>query len=240
MVMRHLINLSLLLTALSSIGCQNNVRNIPVAPDSELGRDIQQMDTLARSAQNKPVFTETLNKFARKNGEACADLEFHSLKEPGVSINGSTKAYTLVAVSPTCGNVNYHGRVIFRDASHTVVERVDLLIGPKEEAAFKQVAETFIAAAQRGQPDEMLALTSNRSYTTAGKSLKEFYQTEIIPEFKDLNVTWQPAGTAIVDQKRNVGVAFTGNASGKKNYTFRVAIYRENGKVVFASIEKVR
>ena len=238
--MRQWHYLSLGLVAFLYIGSHSGAKDIPVSTDSELGRKMQELDAAGRAFQNKPLFTKALRDFARKNKEACTDIEFESLQEPGIAVDRSTRVYTIGAVSPTCGRSNYHARVIFRDAAHTVVKRVEILIGPKEEAQYKEKAMQFIKAAQDRKVDEMLALTSPLSYSTEGKSMREFYSGEIIPEFKGVEVAWQPGSAAIIDERRNVGVAFTGNVTGRKTFNFRIGMYREKGKIVFVTIEKAK
>ena len=238
--MRQWLNASVVLAAFLSFNFHSAAKDIPVSPDSELGRQMLELDAVGRAFQNKPLFTKSLRDFAKKNGEACTDVDFESLQEPGIVLNRSTRVYTIVAASPTCGRSNYHARVTFRDPAHTVARRVEILIGPKEEAQYKEKAAQFIKAAQGGKVDEMLALTSPLSYSTEGKTIREFYTSEVIPQFQGVDVAWQSGSAAITDERRNVGVAFTGHVTGRKTYNFRVAMYREKGKIVLVNIEKAK
>ncbi|HZV34829.1 MAG TPA: hypothetical protein VFB72_09680 [Verrucomicrobiae bacterium] len=84
----------------------------------------------------------------------------------------------------------------------------------------------------------MIAITSPLSYATQSDSLRTVYAEQVVPKFKGTVVTWDATSTPITDEKKNVGLMFTGSAQGNKAGTFDIAVYREGGKLVIANIRK--
>ncbi len=109
-------------------------------------------------------------------------------------------------------------------------------LNPDDEPAYREVAEHFIQSARAGDVPQMLALTSPQSYATQTDSVHTVYADQVVPAFHDTTVIWNSKATPCQDEQHHWGYMFTGMAHGKKNYTFDVAVYKENGHLVVANI----
>lgn len=228
----------LLLTILPLAGCQSGVTNIPVSPDSELGKQMLEMDAKGRAVQNTPGYSKAIQDFETSHDGKCADVVFDSLQEPGQRISRYVRLYMMEGKSPTCGNKLYCVRLTFDDLANTVVKRTEVLFGQDEESNHRNKAMEFIRYAQAGDVKQMLVITSPLSHATQTDSVRTIYADQVVPQFQDVAVTWNSRGVPIVDEKNNVGLMFTGTAQGKKTFSFDLAIYKENGKFVVANIQK--
>ncbi|MBX3705379.1 MAG: hypothetical protein KF911_02010 [Pseudomonadales bacterium] len=125
--MRYFISTALFSATLALAGCQSGATSIPVSPDSEMGRQMLDMDANARAFQNAPGFSKALRDYEALQGGTCADIRFDRLQEPGQKIGRHVRLYTMEGVSPTCGRRLYQTRISFDDAPHTVAKRVEVL-----------------------------------------------------------------------------------------------------------------
>lgn len=228
----------MLLATLALVGCQSGGTNIPVSPNSDLGRQMLELDAKGRAVQNAPVFSKSLQDYEMAHGGNCTNMAFDRLQEPGERISPYTRFYAIEGVSPTCGRRLYHARITFRDSANTVVKRVEILFGPDEEANYREKAAEFIRYAQADDVQQMLAVTSSRSHATQSDSVRTVYAEQVVPQFQEVTVTWDAQGMPITDETKNVGLKFVGTVHGKKTYSFEVAVYKENGKLVVANIRK--
>lgn len=107
---------------------------------------------------------------------------------------------------------------------------------PEDEPAYRETAMQFIRYAQAGDVQQMLAITSSQSFATQSDSVRTVYADQVVPHFQGVTVTWASKSAFITDEQRNPGLMFTGTVHGKKTYSFDVAVYKENGKLVVANI----
>ena len=228
----------LLLAILPLAGCQSGVKNIPVSPDSELGKQMLEMDAKGRAVQNAPNYSKAIQDFEISQGGKCADVVFDSLQEPGQRISRYVRLYMMEGKSPTCGNKLYCVRLTFDDSANTVAKRIEILFGQDEETSYRNKAMEFVRDAQVGDVQQMLAITSSLSFPTQSDSVRTVYAEQVVPQFQDAVVTWNARSVPIVDEKNNVGLMITGTAQGKKTFSFDLAVYNENGKFVIANIQK--
>lgn len=227
------------LTALSLAGCQSGVTNIPVSPDSELGKQMVEMDAQGRAFQNAPKFSKAMQDFEAAHGGNCTDVVFDNLQEPGQRISPFVRLYMMEGKSPTCGSKLYCARLIFDDSANTVVKKMQILFGQDEEINYRNKAMEFIRYAQAGDVQQMLADTSPLSYASDnGTTILKIYADEVVPQFQNAIVTWNARSVPNVDEKNNVGLVITGTAQGKKTFSFDIAVSYENGKFVVANIRK--
>jgi hypothetical protein len=231
-------SLLLLSATLAFVGCQSGVTNIPVSPDSELGKQMLEMDAKGRAVQNAPVFSKALQDYEVTHGENCTNAVFDRLQEPGQKISRYARLYVMEGVSPTCGRRIYHTLITFEDSANTVVQRVEILFSPEEEASYREKAMELIRYAQAGDVEKMVAITSLISHVKGGDSMRTLYVADVIPQFQETVVTWDTRSIPVTDEKHNVGLMFTGTAQGKKTFSFEVAVYKENEKLVIVSIIK--
>ncbi len=109
-------------------------------------------------------------------------------------------------------------------------------LNPDDEPAYREVAEHFIQSAQAGDVQQMLALTSKQTYATQSDSIHTVYADQVVPAFHEATVTWNAKSTPCRDEQNHWGYMFTGKAHAKKDYTFDIAVYKENGTIVIANI----
>jgi hypothetical protein len=233
-----------LLTALTLVGCQSGVTNIPVSPNSEFGRQILEMDAKGRAVQNAPFFSEAMLDFEAAHGGNCTNIAFNWLQEPGQKVSRYVCLYMMEGESPTCGKRIYRARITFDDLPHTVAKRVEILErffvpSQDEETSYREKATEFIKYAQAGDVQQMIAITSPHTYATdTGSSVHTIYAEDVAPQFHEAVVTWDTQNTPCTDEQNNVGFIFTGTARGKKTFSFDVIVYKENGRLVIANIKK--
>jgi hypothetical protein len=241
--MRHYSFTLLLLAVLILVGCQSGVTNIPVSPNSDLGRQMLELDATGRAVQNAPLFSKAMLDFEAAHGGKCTDVTFDRLQEPGKKISRYVRLYLMEGLSPTCGRLIYYARITFDDSANTVVNREEIIEGAHvpsqdEEPSYRQKAQEFIQYAQSGNVQQMLAITSPLTHPTQDDSVRTIYAEQVVPQFQRSVVTWDAHGTPTIDEQNNGGLAFTGTAHGKKIFSFNVIVYRENGKLVVANIQK--
>ncbi len=111
-------------------------------------------------------------------------------------------------------------------------------IKPEEESSYRETAIRFIQCAQAGDVQQMLAMTSSRSYAMQSDSVRIVYAEQVVPRFQNVTVSWNPQGVLCTDEQKNSGLMFTVTAHGKKTHSFDVAVYKENGQFVIANIRK--
>ncbi|HVU16318.1 MAG TPA: hypothetical protein VHD32_05315 [Candidatus Didemnitutus sp.] len=116
-----------LLDTFALAGCQSEQTGTQVAPDSELGKIMQEMDARGRAHQNEPRYSKALQEYEAGHGGACNDLKFVRLQEPGQVVSQYVSLYTMEGFSEKCGRRSYHTRITFRDTAHTVATRVEVL-----------------------------------------------------------------------------------------------------------------
>jgi len=228
----------LLLTVLPLAGCQSGVTNIPVSPDSELGKQMLELDAKGRAVQNAQSYSKAIQNFEVSQGGKCADVVFDSLQEPGQRISRYVRLYMMEGKSPTCGNKLYCVRLTFDDSANTVAKRIEILFGQDEAINYRNKAMEFIRYAQADDVQQMLAIKSPLSRATETDSMYSLYADQVVPQFQDVVVTWDARSVPIVDEKNNVGLMITGTTRGKKSFSFDLAVYKENGKFVVANIRK--
>ena len=228
----------LLLAAFVLVSCQSGVTNIPVSPDSDLGRQMLELDAKGRAVQNAANFSEALQDYEATHGGSCTNVVFDRLQEPGEKVSRYVRLYTMEGVSPTCGRRIYHTLITFDDSANTVARRIEVLFGPDEESTYRQKAIEFIQYAQAADVQQMLAITSPLTHATQSDSVRTVYAEQVVPQFQGATVTWDAPSTPITDERHNVGLAFTGTAHGKKTFSFDVAVYKESGKLVVSNIQK--
>jgi hypothetical protein len=228
----------LLLTALSLAGCQSGVTNIPVSPNSELGKQMLELDAKGRAVQNTPSFSQAMVDFEMEHGRNCTNTVFDHLQEPGFKTSRYVRLYTMAGKSPTCGKRLYCVRIAFDDSANTVAKQVEIVIGPEDEVGYRAKAAEFIRYAQTGDVQQMLRITSSLSHATESDSVRTVYAEQVVPQFQDATMTWNDESTPTIDEKKNVGLVFTGTAQGKKTFSFGVVVYKENGELVVANIQK--
>ena len=197
-----------------------------------------ELDAKGRAFQNTPYFSQAIIDFEMGHGGSCTNAVFDHLQEPGLKTNRYTRFYTITGKSPTCGNRLYCARITFDDSANTVVKQVEIIIGPDDEISYGAKAAEFIRYAQAGDVQQMLKVTSSLSHATESDSVRTVYAEQVVPQFQDATVIWNSEGTPTIDEKKNVGLVFTGTAQGKKTFSFDVAVYKENGELVIANIQK--
>ena len=111
---------------------------------------------------------------------------------------------------------------------------------PEDELSYRETAMQFIRYAQAGDVEQMLAMSSTQTYATQTDSVRTVYAEQVVPQFQGVTVTWAPQGAFCTDEQRNAGMMFTGTVHGRKTYSFDVAVYKENGKLVVANIRARR
>jgi hypothetical protein len=124
--MRYRLFTALLLTVILC-GCRSGITNIPVSPNSDLGRQMLEMDATGRAVQNAPLFSKVMQDFEATHGGSCTNVVFDRLQEPGKTVSQFVSLYTMEGASPTCGRLVYHTRITFEDAPRTVAARVEIL-----------------------------------------------------------------------------------------------------------------
>ena len=236
--MRFYLSTFLLLTALTLVGCQSGVANIPVSPDSEMGKQMLELDTKGRAVQNTPLFSKAMLDYETAHGGNCTNITFDRLQEPGQKISRYVRLYMMEGVSPTFGRKLYCTRITFDDSANTVAKRAEILFGQEEESTCRKKAMEFVRYAQAGDVQQMLAISSPLSYATQTDSLRTVYAESVVPQFRGAVVTWGARDVPISDENNNVGIAFIGNAQGTKIFSFDVGVYKENGRFVIANIRK--
>jgi hypothetical protein len=197
-----------------------------------------EMDATGRAVQNATVYSKVLQNYEAAHGGSCTNMAFDRLQEPGQKVTRYVRLYTMEGISPTCGRRIYYARITFEDSANTVARRVEILFGPDEASGYREKAMEFIRDAQAGDVQQMLAITSPLSRATESDSVRTVYAEQVVPQFRAAAVTWDAQDTPIIDEKNNVGLSFTGTAQGKKAFSFDVAVYKENGKLVVANIQK--
>jgi hypothetical protein len=232
----------ILIATLALVGCQSGVTNIPVSPNSELGRQMLEMDAKGRAVQNAPVFSKAMLDFEATHGGKCTDVTFDRLREPGKKVSRYVSLYLMEGLSQTCGRLIYYARITFDDSANTVVSRVEILEGAHipgqdEEPSYRQKAQEFIQYAQSGDVQQMLAVTSPLTHPIEADSMRTIYAEQVVPAFHDAIVTWDPRCDAMIDENSNGGFIYTGTVSRKKTIRFEVWIFKENGKLVVVKIE---
>jgi hypothetical protein len=125
--MRYYSFIFLLLAVLTLAGCQSGVTNIPVSPNSDLGKQMLELDAVGRAVQNAPYFTKAMQDFEATHGGSCTNVAFDRLQEPGKTISRYVSLYTMEGVSPICGRLIYHTRITFDDLPHTVAAQVEII-----------------------------------------------------------------------------------------------------------------
>jgi hypothetical protein len=125
------------------------------------------------------------------------------------------------------------------------IRRMDYLaahggIAPEEEPDYRAKAVEFIQYAQAGNVAQMLAVTSPQSFATQTDSVHTVYADQVVPQFQNATVTWNAKSALCRDEQNHPGLMFTGTARGKQTFSFDVAVYRENGKLVVSNIRKHR
>jgi len=228
----------LLLAILPLAGCQSGVTNIPVSPDSEMGKQMLELDAKGRAFQNAPSYSKAIQDFEVSQGGKCADVVFDSLQEPGQRISRYVRLYMMEGKSPTCGGKLYCVRLTFDDSANTVAKRIEILFGQDDVLSHREKAMEFIRYAQAGEIQQMLAITSPLTHATETDSVHSLYADQVVPQFQRRSVIWGSRSTPIIDEKKNVGLMVTGTAQGTNTYSFDVAVYKENGKFVVANIRK--
>lgn len=228
----------LLLTALSLAGCQSGVTNIPVSPNSELGKQMLELDAKGRAVQNAPNYSKAIQDFETANGGKCIDIVFENLQEPGQRISRYVRLYMMEGKSPTCGGKLYCVRLTFDDSANTVAKRIEVIFGQDDVLSHREKAMEFIRYAQAGEVQQMLAITSPLTHATETDSVHSLYADQVVPQFQRRSVTWESRSTPIIDEKKNVGLMVTGTAQGTNTYSFDIAVYKENGKFMVANIQK--
>lgn len=109
-------------------------------------------------------------------------------------------------------------------------------IKPEDEPGYRETAMQFIRYAQAGDVQQMLAMTSPRTFATQSDSVRTVYADQVVPQLQGATITWAPRAGFCTDEQRNPGLMFTGTVHGKKTYSFDVAVYKEDGKLVVANI----
>jgi hypothetical protein len=236
--MRFNKSIFLSLTALSLVGCQSGVTNIPVSPNSELGKQMLEIDAKGRAFQNAANFSKAIQDFETTHGGNCTNTIFDHLQEPGFKISRHARLYTMTGNSPTCGSRVYCARITFDDSANTLAKQVEIIIGPDDEAGYRAIAAEFIRYAQTGDVRQMLKITSSLSHATKSDSVRTVYSEQVVPQFQEATVSWNSESTPTIDEQKNIGLVLTGTAQGKKNFSFDVAVYKENEKMVVANIQK--
>jgi hypothetical protein len=231
-------SLLLLSATLTFVGCQSGVTNIPVSPNSELGKQMLELDAKGRAFQNAPSFSQAMIDFEMARAGNCTNVVFDHLQEPGLKINRYTRLYTMTGKSLTCGNRLYCAKITFDDSANTVAKQVEIIIGSDDELGYGAKAAEFIRYAQAGDVQQMLKVTSSLTHATETDSVRTVYAEQVVPQFQDATVTWNSESTPTIDEKKHVGLVFTGTAQGKKTFSFDVAVYKENGDLVIANIQK--
>ncbi len=226
----------LLLAAMALSGCQSGTTTT-VSPNSELGRQMLQMDAKGRASQNAPNFSQALSDYELAHGASCTNVTFDRLQEPGQRISRVVQLYTMEGTSPTCGKRIYHARITFADEPRTVARRVEVLLGPDDDSGYREKAMEFIRYAQAGDVQQMLAITSPISLVKEDE--RKVYADQVVPQFQGAVVKWESLSTPTFDERKNIGLVFTGTASGKKTFAFGLVVFRENGKLVVGSIRKL-
>lgn len=196
------------------------------------------MDAKGRAAQNAPIFSKSILDYEMTHEGSCTNGIFDSLQEPGEKVTRYVRLYTIVANSPTCGTRLYDALITFQDSANTVVKQVEILFGPDEQSLYREKAVEFIQDAQAGDVKQMLAITSSLSHATESDSVRTIYAEQVVPQFQEATVTWNARGTPSTDETHHVGLAFAGTVHGKKTFSFNVAVYKEDGKLVVANIQK--
>src|SRR5262249_34252907 len=110
---------------------------------------------------------------------------------------------------------------------------------PEDEASYRETAMQFIRYAQAGDVQQMLAMTSPQRYATdSGSSVRKIYAEQVVPQFQGAVVTWNSKSGLCTDEQKHPGLMFTGTAHAKKTFSFDVAVYKENDKLVVTNIRK--
>lgn len=236
--MRHAQFIFPFVVTLILVGCKSGVTNTGISSDSDFGRQILELDAKGRAVQNEPLFSKTIQDFEATHSGNCTNITFTQLEEPGQRINRYVRLYMMEGNSPTCGKRSYCTKITFDDAANTVAKKAKVLIGPDEELNYRNKAAEFIRDAQAGDVQQMLEITSSLSHATESDSLHTVYAKQVIPQFRGRTVIWSAHDIPIIDENRNIGLAFTGNAEGTNKFSFDVAVYKENGKFVVSNIQK--
>lgn len=106
----------------------SSATNIPVSPDSEMGRMMREMDRKGRASQNAHLFTRELQKYQKKTKGACEQLEFSALEEPAESVTGREAVYVMRAKCSKDGApLRFRVHIRFKDAAMTVVRSTKIM-----------------------------------------------------------------------------------------------------------------
>lgn len=228
----------LLLTALSLAGCQSGTKNIAVSPDSELSKQMLEMDAKGRAYQNAGRFSQAIRDFETARGGDCTDLKFVGLQEPGLKLSRYVRLYMMEASSPSCGSNLFCAKVTFTDSANTVAKRAEILFGPGDVSNYQSKAAEFVRYAQAGNVQQMMEITSSLTRATQSGSVRTVYADQVVPQFQGAKVTWNFRSIPNIDEKNNVGLLVTGTAQGKSTFSFDLAVFKENGKFVVTNIQK--
>jgi len=119
--------LAFLLLTMILVGCRSGVTNISVSPNSDLGRQMLELDATGRAVQNAPFYSKVMQDFEATHGGSCTNVVFDRLQEPGKAVSPYVSLYTIEGVSQTCGRLVYHTRITFEDSARTVAAHVEIL-----------------------------------------------------------------------------------------------------------------
>jgi len=99
-------------------------------------------------------------------------------------------------------------------------------------------AKKFVANAEQGDVDGMVALTSAMTIANHGGSepLKKFYIERYVPRFQESTMTWNQEHDLITDEAGNRGVEVGGAVTGNKSHPVYVGVMREGGKLVVIGV----
>jgi hypothetical protein len=105
---------------------------------------------------------------------------------------------------------------------------------------YQAVAESFVAAAAKGDVDRMLSLTSSITLKKDGRKMTEevIYGKWVVSFFKDVTVKWDPMPKGITDKMGKTGVVVSGRVSGDRSEKFHLILRRESGKICVTSIHR--
>lgn len=102
--------------------------DIPVAPDSDMGKLILSMDRKARATQNERMFTRALQDFETVNQKEYSDLRFYSLEEPPVSVQGHSATYIMNGGRPKeTFYRKFKVTITFKDQAMTLATSIKVL-----------------------------------------------------------------------------------------------------------------
>ena len=112
----------------------------------------------------------------------------------------------------------------------------------REEAGYRAAAMEFVKAAQAGNVEDMLRVTSALTLTNSGAAVvRTVYVEQVVPQLKGAEVRWDSRGDVLLDDTYNVGFQFSGKVtSDDKSFPIYIIIMKESGRFAVINFRKTR